>query len=113
VLLIPDNAPGFGYLLQSFSAAPYRGKTVRFRAWMKIEATDSYDRAQVSLNIDREKGRPGFYDDINDRPVEAAQWTMREITARVYDDATFITLGAISKGRGRVWIDSASFEIVK
>jgi hypothetical protein len=25
VLLIPDNAPGFGYLMQTFSAAQYRG----------------------------------------------------------------------------------------
>ncbi len=113
LLLIPDNAPGFGYLMQTFSAAQYRGKTVRLRAWMKIEANDSYDHAQMSLSIDRSKGRIGFYDDLNDRPVQSAEWTMREITTRVYDDATFITVGAISKGRGRVWLDGASFEIVK
>jgi hypothetical protein len=113
VLLIPDNSPGFGYLMQPFSAMPYRGKTVRLRAWMKIEATDPYDHAQMSLSIDRDKGHLGFYDDLNDRPVQSAEWTMREITARVYDDATFITVGAISKGRGRVWLDGASFEIVK
>ena len=113
VLLIPDNAPGFGYLMQTFSAAQYRGKTVRLRAWMKIEAGNSYDHAQMSLSIDRDKGRLGFYDDLNDRPVQSAEWTMREITTRVYDDATFITVGAISKGRGRVWLDDASFEIVK
>jgi hypothetical protein len=113
VLLIPDNAPGFGYLMQTFSAAPFRGKKVRLRSWMKIEASDSQDHAQMSLSIDREKGRLGFYDDLNDRPVQSEQWTMREITTRVYDDATFITVGAISKGRGRVWLDGASFEIVK
>jgi hypothetical protein len=113
VLLIPDNAPGFGYLMQTFSAAQYRGKTVRLRAWMKIEAGNSYDHAQMSLSVDRDKGRLGFYDDLNDRPVQSAEWTMREITTRVYDDATFITVGAISKGRGRVWLDDASFEIVK
>jgi hypothetical protein len=113
VLLIPDNAPGFGYLMQTFSAAQYRGKTVRLRAWMKIEAGNSYDHAQMSLSIDRDKGRLGFYDDLNDRPVQSAEWTMPEITTRVYDDATFITVGAISKGRGRAWLDDASFEIVK
>ena len=80
---------------------------------MKIEASDSYDHAQISLSIDRDQGRRGFYDDLNDRPVQSAEWTMREITTRVYDDATFITVGAISKGRGRVWLDGASFEIVK
>jgi hypothetical protein len=113
VLLIPDNAPGFGYLLQSFSAAPYRGKTVRLRAWIKIEANDSYDRAQMSLSVDRTKGQIGFYDDMNDRPVQSAEWTAREIRTRVYDDATFITLGVISKGRGRVWLDGVSFQIVQ
>jgi hypothetical protein len=113
LLLIPDNAPGFGYLMQTFSAAQYRGKTVRLRAWMKIEAGNSYDHAQMSLSIDRDQGRLGFYDDLNDRPVQSTEWTMREITTRVFDDATFITVGAISKGRGRVWLDDASFEIVK
>jgi hypothetical protein len=112
VLLIPDNAPGFGYLLQSFSALPYRGKAVRLRAWMKIEATDSYDRGQMSLSVDRAKGQTGFYDDMNDRPVQSEEWTMREIRTQVYDDATFITLGVISKGRGRVWLDGVSFQIV-
>src|SRR5262249_14997098 len=65
VLLSPENAPGFGYLLQSFSARPYRGKTVRLRAWLKVEAVDSFDRGQMSLSVDRVKGRTGFYYDMN------------------------------------------------
>jgi hypothetical protein len=113
VLLIPDNAPGFGYLLQSFSATPYRGKTVQLRAWIRIEAEDSYDRAQMSLSVDRSKGQAGFYNDMNDRPVQSAEWTLREIRTQVYDDATFITVGVISKGRGRVWLDSVSFEVIR
>src|SRR5262249_15837378 len=41
VLVAPATASGslgYGYLMQSFSAAAYRGKTVRLRAWVRVEA---------------------------------------------------------------------------
>ena len=37
VVLVPANAPRpFSTIMQSFSAAPYRGKTVRLRAWLRV-----------------------------------------------------------------------------
>jgi hypothetical protein len=129
VVLVPSNAPRpFGYLGQSFNAAPYRGMTVRLRAWLRLEprppddlvtswlrmeASPAEDRAQMRLSVDRENHRSGFFDNMDDRPVRSAEWTRCEIVGNIDDDARFIEIGVMSIGRGRAWVDDVSFEIVK
>jgi hypothetical protein len=114
VVLVPENAPRpFSYLLQSFSAAPYRGATVRLRAWVRVEQAGPDDRAQMRLSVDRENRGHGFYDNGDDRPVRSNEWTQCEIVGKVHEDATFIDIGVMSIGRGRVWVDSVSFEVLK
>jgi hypothetical protein len=114
VVLVPANAPRpFSQLMQSFSAAPYRGMTVRLRAWLRVEAAQPDDRAQMRLSVDRAGHQNGFLDNMDDRPVRSAEWTLCEITGKVDADATFIEIGIMSIGRGRVWADDVSFEIVK
>jgi len=114
VLLVPANAPRpFSHLMQSFSAAPYRGKMVRLRAWVRVEASTPDDRAQMRLVVDREGHRNGFLDNMDDRPVRSAEWTLCDITGKVDMDATFIEIGIMSIGRGRVWVDDVSFDVVK
>lgn len=112
VVLVPENAPAqVGNLMQSFSAAAYRGKTVRLRAWLRLEASGPDDRAQMWLSVERPNERKGFFDNMNDRPVRSGGWTQCEIGTRVDADATFIKFGIMSIGRGRVWVDQAAFEI--
>jgi hypothetical protein len=113
VVLVPANAPRpFGTIMQSFSAAPYRGKTVRFRAWLRVEAVKPDDCAQMRLAVDRENHKDGFIDNMDDRPVRSAEWTRCDIVCRIDDDARFIEIGIMSIGRGRVWVDDVSFEVI-
>lgn len=114
VVLIPQNAPvPVGNLMQSFSAKAYRGKTVRLRAWLRLEAADPGDRAQMWLGVDRAKEQKGFFDNMSDRPVRSAEWTRCEIVTRVDNDATVLKFGVMSIGKGRVWIDGVSFETIR
>ena len=114
VVRVPANAPTpVASLMQSFSAAAYRGKTVRLRAWLRLEASDSEDKAQMLLSVDRANRQSGFSDNMNDRPVRSAEWTRCEIVCPVDRDATFISFGVLSIGRGRVWVDDVSFEVVR
>lgn len=113
VVLVPENAPtNVGNLMQSFAATAYRGKTVRLAAWLRLEGTGRDDRAQMWLSVDRSNNRKGFFDNMDDRALRSPEWTRCEIQARVDDDATFIKFGVMSIGRGRVWVDSVSLEIV-
>ena len=113
VVLVPSNAPRpFSSLSQSFSAAAYRGKTVRLRAWLRLESTAPDDRAQMWLSVDRENRQQGFFDNMDDRPIRSSEWTRTEITGPVAPDAQFINIGVMSVGRGRVWVDGVTFEVV-
>ena len=114
MVMAPAHAPRpFSTIMQSFSAAPYRGKTVRLRAWLRVDAANRDDAAQMRLAVDRENHRDGFIDNMDDRPVRAAEWTRCDIVGRVDDDAQFIEIGIMSIGRGRVWVDDVSFEVVR
>ena len=115
VLLVPANAPApVVSLMQSFSAAAYRGKTVRFRAWLRLEAFDPEGRAQMLLSVDRANRQAGCFDNMSDRPIRTAEWKPFEIVCRVEPDATFINFGVIALGLlTRVWVDDVSFEIVR
>jgi hypothetical protein len=114
VVLALANAPRpVGTLMQSFSAEAFRGKTVRLRAWLRLEGTDPEDHAQMWLTVDRVNRKLGFSDKMDDRPVRSAEWTRCEISGEIDQDAKFIEFGFMSIGRGRAWVDDVSFEIVK
>ena len=113
VVLVPANAPRpFGNIMQSFSAAAYRGKTVRLRAWLRLEASDADDRAQMWLSVDRTNRKSGFFDNGDNQPVRSAAWTACEIVTTIDRDAQFIDFGFMSIGRGRVWVDDVFFETI-
>jgi hypothetical protein len=123
VVMAAANTPrSEGTLMQKFSAAPYRGKTVRLEAWLKIESVfvagptlripTPGDRAQLWMKVVRANRRTGFADNMDDRPLRATEWTRCEIVGEVDDDAEFINIGVMSIGGGRVWVDDVSFEVV-
>jgi hypothetical protein len=113
MVLVPENAPvQVGNLMQSFKATAYRGKTVRLTAWLRLETMGPEDRAQMWLGVDRADDKKGFFDDMSNRPVRSSEWTLSEIRARIDPDATSIKFGIMSIGKGRVWVDHVSFEVV-
>ena len=115
VVLGVNSPVGVGNLYQSISAAVYRGKTIRLRAWLRLEgAADPSDRAQLWLSVDRGNGTVQSFEKTNGmiRPVQSDEWAAREITAEIAKDATFIEFGIMSYGRGRAWVDDVSFEVL-
>lgn len=124
VVTAPGNVPRpIGNLMQSFSAAAYAGRTVRLRAWVRLERIfktpggflhlpEGDDRAQMWLNVERANHRTGFSDNMDDRPVRSGEWTRCEIVGEINEDARFINFGVMSIGGGRVWVDDVSFEAI-
>jgi erythromycin esterase len=102
----------FGNLMQKIDAAPYRGRTVRYRASVR-RSDESASRAQLWIRVDRENGDTGFFDNMGDRPIVSTEWAEYEITGAVAEDAASISFGVMLFGRGPVWIDDVSLEIVE
>lgn len=113
VIQSPPNAPSpYVAMMQTLLAPAYRGKTVRLRAWMRVENAQADDHGQMFLSVSRANHRTGFFDNMDDRPVRSAQWTLCEIVGTMDADAQFIDFGFMSFGKGRVWVDGVSFDVV-
>ena len=114
VLLAPANPPpgAYGNLTHTFDAAPYRGRTVRLRAWIRVERTDPAARARMWLEVHLPGRQKGFSDNMGDRPIVAAEWKSYEISGEVARDAESVSVGVMFFGKGRAWIDGASLEIL-
>jgi erythromycin esterase len=95
---------GSGKLTQSLSAIPYRGKTVRLRAWLRVDASTTGDHAQLLLADDR--------GNVQQSTVDSARWTSCELAAEIDGEAQSIQLGVLATGRGRVWVDEVAFQVV-
>jgi hypothetical protein len=113
-VLVPPRQPAnsFGNLMQSFDAIPYRGKTIRLHAWLRVEPVARGNRAQMWLRVDRDNGQIGLFDNMGSRPVTSGEWKECEIRGRVDNDARLLNIGVIALGNAQAWIDGIEFEIV-
>ncbi len=92
------------------NAAPYRGKLIRLKAAVRIDATGPLDRAQLWLRVDRPGRRAGFFDNMDDRPIRGKSWGDYQIAGEVAKDAEQIVLGIIVVGSSPAWIDDVSLQ---
>jgi C-terminal processing protease CtpA/Prc len=104
------GGPPFGNLMQTFDATPFRGRRVRFRAAVRMEPSEAGGRAQLWLRVDRTANNPGFFDNMGNRPITSGNWQYYEIVGDVDEDAVVINIGMILLGKGKAWLDDASFE---
>jgi hypothetical protein len=70
----PGDAPRCLVWLQPVAAAPDRGKLIRLKAAVRIDAAGPLDRAPLRLRGDRPDRRTGFFDDRDDRPIRGKAW---------------------------------------
>ena len=111
--LIKSNKPdpqGFGTYMQVFDATEYRGKRLRLSAYVKSEQLEKW--AGLWMRVDRDK-KPMAFDNMQERPIKGTQgWTQHTIVLDVDSKATAVAFGILLSGRGAVWIDDVTFDIV-
>ena len=108
VTLIGTPGAGFGNMMQTIDATPYRGKKVRFRAAVRFDAGNGFGRAQLWMRVDRVGGTQGFFDNMGDRPITSSDWAFYDIVGRIDADAETINIGMLLAGAGKAWIDAVS-----
>jgi len=112
VLRATKRPGGFGTLMQTASAEPYRGKRVRMSAWARSEAV-SHGWAGLWFRVDDRTGTSTAFDNMKDRALTGTTpWRRYEIVLDVAPDATLIAFGALLTGEGAITIDDFAFEIV-
>lgn len=106
------SIPGFGTIMQTIDAAPYRGKLVRLRASVRVDGRSSEDRAQLWMRVDRKDGATGFFDNMDDQPIKSSAWRTCELLGRVSPDAEQLNFGMMLLTAGQACLDSASLDVI-
>lgn len=107
----PDAPGGWGTLMQTVDAGPYRGRRIRMSAAVRTGRAKA-SRAQLWLRIDRPNHRTGFFDNMGDRPIVASpEWTTYEISGTVDPDAVWVAFGIILYAHGEAWLDDVRLEV--
>jgi hypothetical protein len=99
-----------GVMMRSVDAAPYRGKTVRLKARLWLEQPGAGYRAQLWLRVDRPGGTMGFFDNMQDRPIQSILPGQYEIVGDVAPDAERIAMGVLLGAAPAILIESITFE---
>jgi len=102
---------GYGALTQVISAQRYAGQRVRFRA--KIKTRDISNWAGLWMTVHGQNRANAAFYNSSDQPIKGTtSWQVRSVTLDVPEDGVSIAFGVINSGRGQVWIDELSFEVV-
>ena len=98
-------------LTQRFWADRYRGRRVRFSAYMKTNQVNGW--AGLWMRIDTDEKSGWAFDDMEDLEVSGTtDWQSYHIVLDVPEDGAAVYLGAHIFGRGQVWLDDCKFEVV-
>lgn len=104
------ESSGFATLTQGIDAANYRGKRVRFTAWL---STQDANKAMLWLRVDDGMRKAMTMDNMQDRPVRGtSNWQSYAVVQDVPDNAEAIAFGVVLENKGEVWINSPKLEIV-
>lgn len=99
--------PGFGTLVQAVDPGAFRGRRIRLRARVRAEM-EANGKVQLGLRVDLPGGRPGFLDNMADRPLRSTEWRTVEIEGDVAPNAERIVVLLVLTGGGRVWLDEVT-----
>jgi hypothetical protein len=107
---LAGKCPGFGTLMQTFTAGGYRDQRLRLSAWVK---TKDAGRANIWMRIDTPSRKGAEIDDMSPRRASrgTSNWRKQEIVLDVPPAALVISIGLLLEGGGQAWVDDFKLEI--
>ena len=103
-----EHPEGFGTLMQTISAAKFRGKRVCFKGSVKTNEVE--DCAGLWLRVDGLDGKAQAFDNMGDRPIKGdTDWQDCSVVLDVPVDARNICFGALLSGGGQIWFGGLEF----
>lgn len=113
VVLVPEtlqNRELLGSMTQRIIAQPYRGRTLRISAWLRVDARALDDSAQLWVGVERPNDIPGLHDEVR---VRSSSWQCVQIAVQIDDDANYINIALVAAGRGNAWMDGVMIEEIQ
>ena len=101
---------GYATLMQVIRSNDYRGKRVRFSAFVKTRGMSG--STGLWMRVDGNGGILAFDNMLNRSISGTTDWTRVSVVLDVPNEADDIALGLLVNGGGEAWIDDAALEIV-
>ena len=106
----------FSNLMQNVDAQSWQGQKVRFHAAVKTAELGPNATVQLWFRVDRKPNaqgqtQTGAFDNMQNRPIRAAEWTRQEIVLVVDEDAVNLACGIFITGTGIAQVDDFVIEI--
>ncbi len=101
-------------LVQYLKADVYRGKRVRLSGWVKGTVGFGMAYPWMRVTADHQQGEWLSYDNrVGEGFVVRSDWTSFTIVLDVPERAAAISIGFVLNGRGHVWLDDWTLEVVE
>ncbi|MCC7041721.1 MAG: hypothetical protein IT516_15540 [Burkholderiales bacterium] len=101
----------YGAIAQAFDVRGHRGKVARYSAWLRTR--DVAGPGAVLTLMTFAKGAIVDHEFLGDRALTGTVgWTHFTLSLPVAPDAERIEIGAMLQGKGSLWFDDATLEIV-
>jgi hypothetical protein len=105
------DAEGFATFTQGVQAAKFRGKRVRLAGWIKADGVAGW--SGLWMRVDGKDKTGLAFDNMNDRAVkDTSDWTQFQVVLDVPDAAEQLYFGCLLAGKGKVWVDDMTLDIV-
>lgn len=107
-----DEPSGYGTFMQIFRADDFRGQRVRFSAMVRTERVDGW--AGLFMRVDGPDAKqPLAFDNMQTRALVGTNGCERhDVVLQVPQNASYVALGMILSGTGKVWLSGVRFEPV-
>lgn len=99
-------------ITRRIDATPFRGKTVRLSADLRVPVMAERTRVWLAMRSERPGHRAGFSDANDFCAVRSAEWTRQEMIADISRDATAIEIALVHAGDEPAWVDDLRLEVV-
>ena len=106
----------FGTLLQKLDAAPFRGRTLRYSAWIRTDGAKG-NRYGAGAGLLLHAMRGGYpvsrVSMRKDAVGGTTDWARYQVTLKVPADAEHIEIGLSLYGAGSAWLDDVELAVVE
>ena len=102
-----------GAVFQILNAEPYRGKRIRFNAYVKADVIPPSGQVHLAIRIDKSENQVIYTGTMFDNPITKNSWEKYGIEADVPDNAATVRIGLVLIGEGKAWFDDARISIIE
>lgn len=101
----------FATMMQQFKANEFRNKRVKLSGFVKTENVKQF--SGLWMRVDSASEDSLQFDNMSDRPISGTNSSNRySIVLDVPENSAIISFGILLTGKGEVWLDGLSFEVV-